>query len=81
MGGGPGGFTAFFAQFAANMNAAWKALPQVELDDALQKLIIEQADATFGKTPLEQLERERDDKQIALLRALASVRSQDQGSP
>jgi len=77
MGGGPGGFTAFFKQFARSMDAAWKSLPQVTLDDDLQQLVIEQANASFGKTPLEQMERERDDKQIALLRALASVPSQD----
>jgi ketoreductase RED1 len=77
MGGGPGGFTAFFAQFAASMGAAWKSMPPVALDDELQQLIIEQANASFGKTPLEQLERERDDKQIALLRALAAVEQKE----
>jgi ketoreductase RED1 len=76
MGGGPGGFTAFFKQFAPSLGAAWKSMPPVTLDDDLQKLIIEQADAAFGKTPLAQMERERDDKQIALLRALLSQRKE-----
>ena len=73
MGGGPDGFTGFFKQFAPSMGAAWKSMPPVTLDENLQKLIIDQANASFGKTPLEQMERERDDKQIALLRALASM--------
>lgn len=70
MGGGPGGFEAFFKQFAPGMGAAWKNMPPMTLDEDLQKLIIEQAAASFGKTPFEQMERERDDKQVALLRAL-----------
>ena len=70
MGGGPGGFEAFFKQFAPGMGAAWKNMPAMTLDEDLQRLIIGQAAASFGKTPFEQLERERDDKQVALLRAL-----------
>lgn len=73
MGGGPGGFAAFFKQFAPGMSAAWKSMPPVALDEDLQRLIIDQAGASFGKTPFEQMERERDDRQIALLRALQAL--------
>jgi len=51
-------------------------IPQVELDDALRQRIIDQAAASFGKTPIPQMERSRDDAQIALLHALATVASQ-----
>ena len=70
MGGGPGGFEAFFKQFAPGMGAAWQNMAPMTLDDDLQKLIIEQEAESFGKTPFEQMERERDGMQVALLRAL-----------
>ena len=70
MGGGPGGFEAFFKQFAPGMGAAWQNMAPITLDEDLQKLIIEQAAASFGRTPFEEMERTRDDKQVALLRAL-----------
>ena len=70
MGGGPGGFEAFFKQFAPGMGAAWQNMAPITLDDDLQKLIIEQAAASFGRPPFEEMERTRDDKQVALLRAL-----------
>lgn len=70
LGGGPGGFAAFFKQFAPAMALAWQTQSPVTMDDALQKLIIEQAEASFAAIPFEELERERDMKQIAIIRAL-----------
>jgi len=67
MGGGPGGLASFFENLGKNMAAAWKMMPPVELDDELKQRIVTQA-AAFA--PIDQMERERDDKQIALLRAL-----------
>lgn len=67
MGGGPGGLASFFENLGKNMAAAWKTMPPVELDDELKQRIVTQA-AAFA--PIDQMERERDDKQIALLRAL-----------
>ena len=74
MGGGPGGLASFLETLGKNMAAAWKSMPQVELDDALKERIVSQAADSFGGTPVEQMERERDDRQIALLRALAPQR-------
>jgi len=75
LGGGPGGFAAFFKQFAPGMEAAWKSQAVVTLDAKSQQTIIDQAQASFAATPPDQLERERDAKQLAILNALASVRT------
>jgi ketoreductase RED1 len=48
-------------------------MPQVELDEKLQRVIIDQAAASFGRTPIPQMERKRDDSQLAILHALAGV--------
>ncbi|HRH87119.1 MAG TPA: 3-hydroxyacyl-CoA dehydrogenase NAD-binding domain-containing protein [Rubrivivax sp.] len=81
MGGGPGGLPAFFSEggLGKNMVAAWKHMPTVEMDDTLKQRIVSQTAASFGKIPMAQMERERDDKQIALLRALAAQRSKPAG--
>jgi len=44
------------------------------LDEAAQDRIIAQADASFAATPAEQLEAERDAKQLAIIRALKAVK-------
>jgi ketoreductase RED1 len=75
LGGGPGGFAAFFKQFAPGMEAAWKSQAVVTLDAKSQQTIIDQAQASFAATPPDQLEGERDAKQLAILNALASVRT------
>src|SRR6266478_1334989 len=74
LGGGPGGFVSFFRQFAPGMEAAWKSQAAVTLDEKSQKTIIDQAQASFAATPPEQLEGERDAKQLAILKALAAVK-------
>jgi ketoreductase RED1 len=74
LGGGPGGFPAFFKQFAPGMEAAWQSQAPVTLDEKSQKTIIEQAEASFAANPPEELEAERDAKQLAILRALGSVK-------
>ncbi len=79
LGGGPGGFAAFFKQFAPGLEAGWKHQPQVSLDAAAQNLIIEQSNASFAATPFEQLETDRDEKQLAVIRALAALQAQDVG--
>jgi len=52
-------------------------IPPVELDEKLQHRIIDQAAASFGKIPIPQMERQRDNAQVALLRALASQNEKD----
>jgi len=75
LGGGPGGFVSFFRQFAPGMEAAWKSQAAVTLDAKSQQTIIDQAQASFAATPPEKLEGERDAKQLAILKALASVKA------
>ena len=57
------------------MEAAWKSQAAVTLDEKSQKTIIDQAQASFAATPLEQLEGERDAKQLAILKAVAAVKA------
>ncbi|WP_179402786.1 3-hydroxyacyl-CoA dehydrogenase NAD-binding domain-containing protein [Burkholderia guangdongensis] len=74
MGGGPGGLRAFFFEgLGTNMAQAWKVRPEVVMDDALKERIASQAEASFGRTPMEEMERTRDDTQVALLRAKAAL--------
>ncbi|HEX7920613.1 MAG TPA: 3-hydroxyacyl-CoA dehydrogenase family protein, partial [Bradyrhizobium sp.] len=77
MGGGPKGLESFFQHLGKNMAASFKAIPQVDLDEALQRKIIDQAAASFGKTPIPRMERERDDTQVALLHVLAARNGRD----
>ena len=77
MGGGPKGLESFFQHLGKNMAASFKVMPSVELDEKLQQRIIDQAAASFGRTPIPQMERKRDDAQLALLRALASQNEKD----
>ncbi|MBN8990114.1 MAG: hydroxylacyl-CoA dehydrogenase [Rhizobiales bacterium] len=74
LGGGPGGFTAFFKQFSPGLETAWKNMAPVSLDAEAQKTIIDQAQASFAASPPEQLEAERDARQIAIIQALAALK-------
>ena len=75
MGGGPKGLESFFQHLGKNMAASFKVVAPVELDDNLQQRIIEQAAASFGRTPIAEMERRRDDAQVALLHTLAAQRA------
>ena len=75
LGGGAGGFKSFFKQFGPGLNEAWKNMASVNLDEAAQNKIIAQAEASFAAQPPEQLESERDAKQLAIIRALKAVRA------
>ena len=75
LGGGAGGFKSFFKQFGPGLNEAWKNMASVNLDEAAQNKIIAQAEASFAAQPPEQLESDRDAKQLAIIRALKAVRA------
>jgi ketoreductase RED1 len=75
LGGGAGGFKSFFKQFGPGLNEAWKNMAPVDLDEAAQYKIIAQAEASFAAQPPEQLESERDAKQLAIIRALKTVKA------
>ena len=73
MGGGPKGLESFFQHLGKNMAKSFKVIPEVDLDEKLQQRIVDQAAASFGKTPIPQMERRRDDAQLAILGALAGL--------
>ena len=75
LGGGAGGFKSFFKQFGPGLNEAWKNMAPVNLDKAAQDKIIAQAEASFAAQAPEQLESERDAKQLAIIRALKAVKA------
>jgi ketoreductase RED1 len=75
LGGGAGGFKSFFKQFGPGLNEAWKNMAPVNLDEAAQDKIIAQAEASFAAQPPEELESERDAKQLAIIRALKAVKA------
>jgi ketoreductase RED1 len=75
LGGGAGGFRSFFKQFGPGLNEAWKNMAPVDLNEAAQDKIIAQAEASFAARPAEQLESERDAKQLAIIRALKSAKA------
>jgi len=79
MGGGPGGLAAFFSEggLGRNMVAAWKNVPPVEMDEVLKQRIVSQTAASFGRIPMQQMERTRDNKQVALLQALRGFAQPD----
>ncbi len=77
MGGGPKGLESFFQHLGKNMAKSFKVVPDVDLDEKLQRVIIDQAAASFGQEPIPRMERKRDDAQIAILHALARVRAKD----
>jgi hypothetical protein len=58
------------------MKASWSNHSPIEYSDEIAQLIIDQGDAAYASTPMEQMERKRDNTQVALLRARASVASQ-----
>lgn len=69
MGGGPTGLRGYFKQFGPGMQTSWANHPPIEYSDAIAQLIIGQGDKAYADTPMEQMERQRDATQIALLRA------------
>jgi ketoreductase RED1 len=76
LGGGADGFRSFFKQFGPGLNEAWKNMAPVDLNEAAQDKIIAQAEASFAARPAQQLESERDAKQLAIIRALKSARAE-----
>lgn len=79
MGGGPTGFRGYFKQFGPGMKVSWANPSPMEYTDAVADLITRQGDIAYGGTPMEQMERRRDDTQIALLRARAGVVNREGG--
>ncbi len=73
MGGGPTGLRGYFKQFGPGLKASWARPSPMEYTDEVAQLIVSQGDKAYADTPMEQMERKRDDTQVALLRARAAV--------
>lgn len=69
--GGEAGMQHFIEQFGPCLSLPWTRLMEVpELTDDLVKKIADQSDAQSGQQTIRQLERQRDDNLVAILRAL-----------
>src|SRR4030095_1197784 len=71
LGGGPGGIEHFFEQFAGPLQASFKNLGNPELTPEVQKKLIDGVHAEAGSRTIEQLEAERDELLIGLLKLRA----------
>lgn len=70
LGGGPGGFPHFLQHFGSPMESSWKNLGDPHLDQATINLLLEQSNNSYGKIPYDELAKERDEQQLAVLHAL-----------
>jgi ketoreductase RED1 len=70
LGGGPGGFSHFLKHLGPPMENGWKNLGDPHFDQATTELLLQQSNDSYGKIPYEQLTKERDEQQLAILHAL-----------
>jgi 3-hydroxyacyl-CoA dehydrogenase len=68
LGGGPGGIDHFFQQFAGPQTAWWKTLGSPVLTPEVQKKLIDSVHAEVGSRTVAELEAQRDEVLIGLLR-------------
>jgi ketoreductase RED1 len=70
LGGGPGGFPHFLQHFAPSMEGSWKNLGDPHFDQSTTSLLLEQSNNSYGKIPYDELAKERDEQQLAVMHAL-----------
>jgi ketoreductase RED1 len=70
LGGGPGGLPHFIAHLGPGLEHLWGELGPASFDQATTELLLEQVNASYARTPYEELEKERDGQQLAILKAL-----------
>lgn len=70
LGGGPGGLPHFLKHLGPPMENGWKNLGNPHLDQATLEILLEQSNNSYGKIPYNNLAKERDDQQLAILHAL-----------
>ena len=70
LGGGPGGFPHFITHLGPPMERGWKNMGDPHLDSTTIDLLLKQSDNSYGKIPYEELVKERDAQQLAILQAL-----------
>ncbi|MES2719359.1 MAG: 3-hydroxyacyl-CoA dehydrogenase NAD-binding domain-containing protein [Pseudomonadota bacterium] len=75
MGGGPTGFAGFLKHFARGVQLLWlhSKFSPVWFTRRMNEKLLAQVGESFGQTPMAELEAERDQRQIALLRELHGV--------
>jgi 3-hydroxyacyl-CoA dehydrogenase len=72
LGGGAGGIEHFLEQFAGPMTAWWKTLGSPELNSDVQRKLIDSVHAEVGSRSIDELEAERDELLLGLLKLRAS---------
>jgi len=70
LGGGPGGLPYFLDKLGPGLEHLWTTLGNPHLDRATVDLLIGQVNHSYAKIPYKELEKERDQQQLALLKAL-----------
>jgi ketoreductase RED1 len=70
LGGGPGGLPHFLQHLGPPMENGWKDLGNPHLDKATTDILIQQSNNSYGKIPYDELTKERDEQQLAVLHAL-----------
>lgn len=70
LGGGGEGLARFLDRSGAMMEHVWRGLGQVDLDDQTRTRLRKQSDDCYSNVPLDDLIKERDEEQIAILKVL-----------
>jgi len=68
--GGAGGLGNFLEQLGPTVEHIWRGLGHVKLDAETRASLRKQSDDVYARVPVEDLVKERDEHQIAILRAL-----------
>ncbi len=70
LGGGPGGLPHFLQHLGPGMEQLWKVLGNPSFDKPTVDLLLAQVSESYGKISYEDLTRERDEQQLAIMKAL-----------
>ncbi len=70
LGGGHGGLPHFLSHLGKGMEGMWGILGHPSLDDATVGRLSDEVERAYGDTSLEELERRRDEMQLAIMHAL-----------
>jgi len=70
LGGGPGGLPHFLQHLGPGLESLWKILGDPHFDQPTVDLLIKQVNESYAKTPYEELTKERDEQQLAIMKSL-----------
>ncbi|MFJ4342460.1 3-hydroxyacyl-CoA dehydrogenase NAD-binding domain-containing protein [Streptomyces sp. NPDC088915] len=73
LGGGQGGLRKWLGTLGAGLEKGWEQLGRPPMDEETIRSLIEQAEEAYGDRSYEELVRERDARQTAILRTLARL--------